>query len=606
MAPKRNRRSEKKGEMRVEMEHDPVDEFYDQREKILLENNQVLVQDEPSDEEVLGLNEETSDEEDYVLPSKIKKAIEKQEKGTVESDSDDEDEWRQVQDQPNEVDLLSGWGSSAKAYYNIDELSDEEAAKEEEDAARQIQQKMLNDMNAGDFLDDFEQELVRATKEEDEVFSKAVRDVVPQIDIESMTKEDRLKLLKTQNPEVLPLAKEFSELVPEFKLLQQTSIKSVKFIALASYLACISAYLTLFIDKSVDEDTLRERHIMNHLLVLRRYWKRISQAPPDELEDTPDLISDDDMEGEEEASEEQEPDQIADFQSEKELDNTARENIIAVKLESTKRKRTTALPDLDNLEADHATPLSKKSKPYRLPDASNDFADPKTIDAVDLADKQTKRKSLRFYTSKINQKATLRQQRFAGDDDLPYRERNKDRLERLNQLAELRGNTKAKSTDADFLDTSASYNNSRNSDDDYDNDLTSSVSNSARLAVSDDDDKDDLYSMVKSAQDRKKQDKQALKDSLKLAAKQGTLKQLQESASEDGKRAINYQILKNKGLTPKRKKENRNPRVKRRLKYEKAQKKLASMKAVYKPPTGVYGGELTGIKKNTTKSMKFN
>ncbi|RKP24104.1 Sas10 C-terminal domain-containing protein, partial [Syncephalis pseudoplumigaleata] len=46
-----------------------------------------------------------------------------------------------------------------------------------------------------------------------------------------------------------------------------------------------------------------------------------------------------------------------------------------------------------------------------------------------------------------------------------------------------------------------------------------------------------------------------------------------------GKRTINYQILKNKGLAPKRTKEQRNPRVKHRKKFVKAQKKLRSVKA---------------------------
>lgn len=56
----------------------------------------------------------------------------------------------------------------------------------------------------------------------------------------------------------------------------------------------------------------------------------------------------------------------------------------------------------------------------------------------------------------------------------------------------------------------------------------------------------------------------------------GQFKFGQESSDEEDeeggleKRKITYAISKNKGLTPKRKKEQRNPRVKHREKYRKA------------------------------------
>lgn len=43
-----------------------------------------------------------------------------------------------------------------------------------------------------------------------------------------------------------------------------------------------------------------------------------------------------------------------------------------------------------------------------------------------------------------------------------------------------------------------------------------------------------------------------------------------EELDEDAKRAITYQIAKNRGLTPHKKKELRNPRVKHRMKFRKA------------------------------------
>lgn len=80
----------------------------------------------------------------------------------------------------------------------------------------------------------------------------------------------------------------------------------------------------------------------------------------------------------------------------------------------------------------------------------------------------------------------------------------------------------------------------------------------------------------------------------------------QDIVPVDGdKREITYQIAKNKGLTPHRKREQRNPRVKHKLKYRKA--KIRRKGAVRTPRTEVtrYGGEASGIKANVKKSIKI-
>lgn len=79
------------------------------------------------------------------------------------------------------------------------------------------------------------------------------------------------------------------------------------------------------------------------------------------------------------------------------------------------------------------------------------------------------------------------------------------------------------------------------------------------------------------------------------------------AASTDGPRGATRQILANKGLTPKRKKENRNARVKKRRQYDDKKKKLRSMKAHYgggEARTG-YEGERSGISRSTVKSVKL-
>lgn len=71
------------------------------------------------------------------------------------------------------------------------------------------------------------------------------------------------------------------------------------------------------------------------------------------------------------------------------------------------------------------------------------------------------------------------------------------------------------------------------------------------------------------------------------------------------KRAITYKMAKNKGLTPHRKKEQRNPRVKHRMKYRKAV--IRRKGAVREPRKEIsrYGGEHSGIKANVSRSVKI-
>ncbi|XP_011199128.3 something about silencing protein 10 [Bactrocera dorsalis] len=76
-------------------------------------------------------------------------------------------------------------------------------------------------------------------------------------------------------------------------------------------------------------------------------------------------------------------------------------------------------------------------------------------------------------------------------------------------------------------------------------------------------------------------------------------------ADEDTRRGITYQIAKNKGLTPARKKELRNPRVKHRNKFRKALVRRKGAVRTVRKETTRYGGEISGIKATVSKSVKF-
>ncbi|KAM7310387.1 putative Disrupter of silencing SAS10 [Ixodes scapularis] len=80
---------------------------------------------------------------------------------------------------------------------------------------------------------------------------------------------------------------------------------------------------------------------------------------------------------------------------------------------------------------------------------------------------------------------------------------------------------------------------------------------------------------------------------------------VEEAAEGDERRGITYQIAKNKGLTPKRKKEYRNPRVRHKMKYRKA--KISRRGQVREARTELqkYGGEVSGIRAGVTRSIKM-
>ncbi|GLH06544.1 Something about silencing protein 10 [Gryllus bimaculatus] len=77
------------------------------------------------------------------------------------------------------------------------------------------------------------------------------------------------------------------------------------------------------------------------------------------------------------------------------------------------------------------------------------------------------------------------------------------------------------------------------------------------------------------------------------------------SQNENARRAITYEIAKNRGLAPYRKKELRNPRVKHRMKYRKAQIRRKGQIREPRKELQKYGGEISGIKIGINKSIKL-
>jgi U3 small nucleolar RNA-associated protein 3 len=226
-------------------------------------------------------------------------------------------------------------------------------------------------------------------------------------------------------------------------------------------------------------------------------------------------------------------------------------------------------------------------------DDNSDFGEEEHLSARAAADKAKKRKSLQFYTSQVAQKVNKRTgagRDAGGDMDLPHKERLRDRQERLNAEAAARGRK------LDEYGRGVDLGGDSGDED-------------AAAAKEVRDEEDEYYDMVAKLSRKKKQDKADKYDAIRKAKEEnGLLRVVEGEVEGDGKRAIGYTIEKNKGLAPKRKKDVRNPRVKKRMKFDAKKKKLSSMRAVYKggEERGGYGGEKTGIKTGLVKSIKLS
>lgn len=72
-----------------------------------------------------------------------------------------------------------------------------------------------------------------------------------------------------------------------------------------------------------------------------------------------------------------------------------------------------------------------------------------------------------------------------------------------------------------------------------------------------------------------------------------------------GRRAISNEIQKNRGLTPYRTRERKNPRRRHRLRFESKEKRRKGSRPSQMTAPDRYGGEASGISKRVKKSVRF-
>ncbi|KAK7428920.1 something about silencing protein 10 [Neonectria magnoliae] len=576
---------------------DSEDEYFMSRDRILLEDEPISKrrrkEDEDmdlSDEEVLGYEDSDSeDDDDQDKPSKKTKGSAS--KGAL---SDEE------QEQDDDDEDTGWWGTSKNEYYNADNIETEADALEEEVEAKRLQQKKLSKMAEEDFVFDGDEWL--ADDAETGEGEETVTEVLKDIDVtEDMGPEERYTMLQTRYPEFVLLVKEFETLRPvlvDIKSAAQgksgKSLEAIKYWVLGCYIAALASYFAILTSpardgtkapKTLDPTELRDHDVMQTLMSCREAWQKIKDSRSAKT------ISEDQPSGLDEAALAQLVSAGAVTKPKKTKKTKKLEVAAAEKrarnLEKVKAGEA-AVADLYDLPLD-GLKLKKQKKSSRVEnnDDNSDFGEEEELDARTAADKATRKKSLKFYTSQIVQKANRRADagRDAGGDmDIPHRERLRDRQKRLNAQAERRG-----------MESKAGVDLGDNSDDD-DTKTAKAVRN----------DEDEYYDMVAHKSKKSKEEKAARFAAYAAASKADRVVE-NEVIGDDGKRKITYAIQKNKGLTPKRGKDVRNPRVKKRKQYEAKQKKLKSMKPVWQggEPKGGYQGELSGINTAVIKSTKL-
>ena len=451
-----------------------------------------------------------------------------------------------------------------------------------------------------------------------------------------------IKLLRQRYPEFEPLSRELLELAPlHTELSMRVSLEKhgeadwgifstarVRFRALSAYLGALAMYFALLTSTAergvpLAAAEIREHEVLERLMVCREVWGRVQDIAEDEEEEEEEKEDTDASEpGEPITADETEaaPLPFSQKTSKKSTKPSSAlpDDAAAAALARRAARQQSTEARLASLSGLHTTTIA--TNPIHAPaahraagddddddNASSDLGDEPSLLPHEAAAKAARKKSLRFYTSQLAQKSARRagagRAAGGGDEDLPYRERFRDKMDRLNREAEAKGR-KPGASGTELGDEAGGGSE--------DGAEETNAERRARGDGDDDDDHDDAAGRLLERRAVAKKDARRAREAAHVAAREEGGRAVRVVAApagaDDGRREIGWKIEKNKGLTAKRGKDVRNPRVKKRRKYEDKTKKLASMKPVFKKGgegKGGYGGELTGIKSGLVRSTKL-
>ncbi|KAL9555883.1 hypothetical protein PS6_002601 [Mucor atramentarius] len=563
-----------------DIEHDSEDDFHDDRGKVLLKEGQ-------ESDEAYSSTLDQSDREIYGLD------------GLDSEDELSDDDIIGKNEDEEEIDDKT-WGTSKKAYYDADEGSDIDEMREEEEEALRIQKEQLANMDEADFVDDALAGWGLGNDEDAEADKKLVEDVSKELEdisfdvmkVEKRRKNlpvaEKIKIIQNESPELIDLLDEFKDKVqvvntlkPLVEKIQQKKKEQdaaaqflfFKYQTLMNYMTNISFYFAL---KASEASDIREHPVIQALFKLRQTLEKLESVEEKLGSDIEAFITG--LDQEEKTITRQPKQNKKSTKKSKASATIAHES--ELEFESDQQDESENEQDIMNeiqdIEQEFKS-LKKLAKKRKRAAVSDDFGELDALDELDMEDKIAKKKSIRDYVAKIDSKQAKNASKYQGDVDLPYRDRVKQERKGVAQPQ----------------DTSADLDNA-----DWDEDDTAAA-NEVRNGKPDSD--DEYYADIVTNKDAIKRAKKETYE-----AERAPIESRDIEVEEGHKRLASYKILKNKGLTPHRKKENRNARVKHRNKYAKQMKKLSSTRAVVKAQTSGYGGEMSGVKTNVIKSVKLS
>lgn len=553
--------------------------------------------------------------------------------------------------QEDEDEDVNGWGASRKDYYDADVIETEADALEEEKEARRLQQKQLQKMTEADFgIDEMEWKDIEEDQDQKAVpIGGVLRESLPKAEItDSMSIEERSQIMRSRYPEFEPLAKDFLDLQVMHAEMSATvqidtlnheqkpdedddsqrspkRVEEIRFRALSAYLAALSMYFAVLTaggssnGKAVimSPEEIRIHPVMETLLSCRNLWERlkIAKLPKSSMKPvkvksvkiTAPVASELKNEHEAAPKKAKKHDQSTKRVRQNKPDLSTLKSEAEALREERLRQAEESLMGLSTLEKQGPKSKHTASELRTYDDSGSDFGDQTSLTALEAAEKARRKKSLQFYTSQLAQKSKKRDEAgrgATGDADLPYKETRREQQQRLAEQAERRNDRQKQKP----------QNNNTTAEGDLSSDEGQELSNKQRQdAEQASDSEEDYYDLVAQRTATKKAAKSEAAARTKAAALAMTTPITASGEVEgetDGKRGLTYAIAANKGLqTHRRKKEARNPRVKKRKRFEDKTKKLQSVRgALYKGERegrGGYGGEKTGINRGLVKSVKL-